>query len=43
MDVLFYDRMIGKVFLFKCKILIKLDFILEWIYYGVKNKKFVYG
>lgn len=43
MDVLFFERKIEKVFLFKCKILIKLDFILEWIYYVVKNKKFVYG
>lgn len=43
MDVPFYDRTIGKAFSFKRKIPIKSDSTSEWTYYGVKNKKSVYG
>lgn len=43
MDVPFFDRTIGKAISFKRNIPIKSDSTSKWTYYGLRNKKSVYG
>lgn len=43
MDVPYFDRTIGKAISFKRNIPIKSDSTSKWTYYGLRNKKSVYG